>query len=144
MLTPLNIPSRKRSAPIPHHLLCYGLPRRFAILAMVCLPLATITQAGEPASAARDLQRLIPPDATVVLTVEDLRGQVHKLMASRLATEFLKLPAVKTWFDSEKYEQLETARPDRGAASGQAHRYSRPGSRRCRGDRLATACRRTI
>ncbi len=110
MLTPLNIPSRKRSAPTPHHLLCRGLTRWRAILVLVSLPLATIAEAGEPASAARELQRLIPPDASVVLTVEDLRGQVRELMASRLATEFLKLPAVKTWFDSEKYEQLETAR----------------------------------
>ena len=46
----------------------------------------------------------------MVLTVEDLRGQVRELLASRLAAEFPKLPTVKAWFDSEKYEQLETAR----------------------------------
>ena len=45
-----------------------------------------------------------------MLTVEDLRGQVRDLLASRLASDFLNLPAVKSWFDSEKYEQLETAR----------------------------------
>ena len=72
--------------------------------------LATAARAGEPVSPARELQKLIPPDASVVLTVEDLRGQVRELLASRLAAEFLKLPAVKAWFDSEKYEQLETAR----------------------------------
>ncbi len=81
-----------------------------AILGLVLIPLATTALAGESDSPARELQRLIPPDASVVLTVEDLRGQVRELMASRLASEFLKLPAVKTWFDSEKYEQLATAR----------------------------------
>jgi hypothetical protein len=56
------------------------------------------------------LLKLIPPDAGVVLTVDDLRGQVRELLASRLAAEFQKLPAVKAWFDSEKYEELERAR----------------------------------
>jgi hypothetical protein len=32
------------------------------------------------------------------------------LLASRLAHDFLKLPAVKAWFETEKYRQLETAR----------------------------------
>ena len=81
-----------------------------AILGLELLVLATAARAGEPVSPARELQKLIPPDASVVLTVEDLRGQVRELLASRLAAELQKLPAVKAWFDSEKYEQLETAR----------------------------------
>ena len=46
----------------------------------------------------------------MVLTVDDLRGQVRTLLGSRLADELQKVPVVKAWFDSEKYEQLETAR----------------------------------
>ena len=54
--------------------------------------------------------KLIPPDAGVVLTVDDLRGHTRDLLSSRLAGEFQKLPAVKAWFDSEKYQGLEDAR----------------------------------
>jgi hypothetical protein len=86
------------------------LPTWRAILGLGLILLATAAGADEPASPARELQKLIPPDASVVLTVEDLRGQVRELLASRLAAELQKLPTVKAWFDSEKYEQLETAR----------------------------------
>lgn len=86
------------------------LPTWRAILGLGLILLATAAGADEPASPARELQKLIPPDASVVLTVEDLRGQVRELLASRLAVELQKLPTVKAWFDSEKYEQLETAR----------------------------------
>ncbi len=85
-------------------------PKWRVILSLPFLLLAPITRAGEPVSPTRELQKLIPADASVVLTVEDLRGQVRDLLASRLASDFLNLPAVKSWFDSEKYEQLETAR----------------------------------
>jgi hypothetical protein len=54
--------------------------------------------------------KLIPADSSVVLTVDDLRGQVRDLLNSKLAAEFQKLPVVKAWLDSEKYEQLETSR----------------------------------
>ncbi len=85
-------------------------PKWRVILSLPFLLLVPITRAGEPVSPTRELQKLIPADASVVLTVEDLRGQVRELLASRLASDFLNLPAVKNWFDSEKYEQLETAR----------------------------------
>ena len=67
-------------------------------------------RAGEPVSPASELQKLIPPNASVVLTVDDLRGQVRELLDSRLAADLLKLPRVKAWFNSERYEQLGTAR----------------------------------
>ena len=46
----------------------------------------------------------------MVLTVDDLRGHTRDLLSSRFAGEFQKLPAVKAWFDSEKYQGLENAR----------------------------------
>jgi hypothetical protein len=56
------------------------------------------------------LLKLVPPDVAVVLTVDDLRGQVRELLTTPLAADFQKLPAVTRWFESEKYEQLATAR----------------------------------
>jgi len=105
MLSALNLLNLKDPAPARQ-----WLPSWRAILGLELILLATAARAGEPVSPARELQKLIPPDASVVLTVEDLRGQVRELLASRLAAEFPKLPTVKAWFDSEKYEQLETAR----------------------------------
>lgn len=67
-------------------------------------------QAQPPARGTRDLLKLIPPDAGLVLTVDDLRGHTRDLLSSRLAGEFQKLPAMKAWFDSEKYQGLEDAR----------------------------------
>jgi hypothetical protein len=66
--------------------------------------------AQPPARGTRDLLKLIPPDAGLVLTVDDLRGHTRDLLSSRLAGDFQKLPAVKAWFDSEKYQGLEDAR----------------------------------
>jgi hypothetical protein len=69
-----------------------------------------MARAEELRRATRDLVNLVPPDSGVVLTVDDLRGEVRELLSSRLADEFRKLPIVKAWLDSEKYEQLENAR----------------------------------
>ena len=105
MFSSLNLLNRKYPAPARQ-----WLPGWLAIVGLELILLATAARAGEPVSPARELQKLIPPDASVVLTVEDLRGQARELLASRLAAEFQKLPTVKAWFDSEKYEQLATAR----------------------------------
>jgi hypothetical protein len=75
------------------------------------LSLGRLAQAtSDPGSATKELLKLIPPDSGVVLTIDDLRGHVRNLMTSKLAIQFLQLPAAKAWFDSEKYEQLEAAR----------------------------------
>jgi hypothetical protein len=42
--------------------------------------------------------------------VDNLREQVRELLSSRLARDFVNLPTVKAWFDSEKFEQLQNAR----------------------------------
>jgi hypothetical protein len=69
-----------------------------------------IVLAAEPKRPTSELLELVPVDASVVLAVDDLRGQTHELLASPLVEEFLKLPAVKAWFRSEKYGELERAR----------------------------------
>jgi hypothetical protein len=46
----------------------------------------------------------------VVLTVEGLRDEVRAFSGSRLAAELRELPAVKAWFESEKYRQFERSR----------------------------------
>ncbi len=75
------------------------------------LPPVPAAPAAEAKPApARELHRLVPANASVVLTVEDLRGQVGALLRSPLARDLWELPAVKTWMGSEKYEQLETLR----------------------------------
>jgi hypothetical protein len=81
-----------------------------AAIALLALSCATTSLAQPPVRGTRELLKLVPSDAAVVLTVDDLRGQTKELLASRLAAEFEKLPAVRKWFDSEKYEQLENAR----------------------------------
>jgi len=105
LFTSRNLLNRKNPASV-----LPWLPGWRAIVGLELILLATAGRADEPISPARELQKLIPPDASVVLTVEDLRGQVRELLSSRLAADFQKLPAVKAWFDSEKYDQLETAR----------------------------------
>ncbi len=80
------------------------------LLLLLLLGSATVGQAQAPARGTRELLRLIPPDAGLVLTVDDLRGHTRDLVSSRFAGEFQKLPAVKAWFDSEKYQGLEDAR----------------------------------
>src|SRR5208337_5349285 len=99
--------SSASTLPVPYAPGCWRLPPTVAARRWPC-------GCGGPSSPRsprpRTMPTRIPPDASVVLTVEDLRGQVRQLLASRLAAEFQKLPTVKAWFASEKYEQLETAR----------------------------------
>ena len=90
MSSSANLAKQNLDTPASHF-----LPPWRVILPLQFLLLATITRAGEPVSPTRELQKLIPPDASVVLTVEDLRGQVRELLASRLASDFLNMPAVK-------------------------------------------------
>ena len=89
-----------------------GSPRHRlkTFIALAILGLPSVSRADEPARPTSSLLKLVPADASVVLTVDDLRGQTREFLASRLVEEFQKLPAVKAWFDSEKYEELEQAR----------------------------------
>ena len=85
-------------------------PIVLVILAVTAGVLVRGAAAQQPGRGTRELLKLIPPDSGVVLAVDDLRGQARELFSSKLAAEFQELPAVKAWFASEKYEQLETAR----------------------------------
>ena len=80
------------------------------LLALFLLGLASTGKADETTRATRDLLELVPSDARLILTIDDLRGQARTLLDSGLARQFQALPAVKAWFDSEKYSQLEAAR----------------------------------
>jgi hypothetical protein len=64
----------------------------------------------EPPPPADELLRLVPPDATVVLTIEGLRDRARTLSESRLASDVWRLPAVRTWLASEKYRRWEQSR----------------------------------
>ena len=64
-------------------------------------------RAADPPGAIDELLRLVPPDASLVVTLEGLRDQVRSLGGSRLIADLRQLPAVKSWFESEKYRHLE-------------------------------------
>jgi hypothetical protein len=80
----------------------------FVIVALLGIPRAL--PAEELPRVSRELLRLVPPRACVILTVDDLRGQVRELMASRFMADLQALPVVKAWFESEKYRELESSR----------------------------------
>jgi hypothetical protein len=71
------------------------------------LVLAFSAGADEPGQPAEELLRLVPPDATVVLTVEGLRDQMRARATSRLVEDLRRLPVVQSWLDSDKYRQFE-------------------------------------
>ncbi len=68
--------------------------------------------AFEPARAADELLRLVPADATVVVTLEGLRDQYRSLSVSRLVADLHRLPSVRAWLESEKYRHLERSCAD--------------------------------
>jgi hypothetical protein len=71
------------------------------------LVLASSAGADEPGQPAEGLLRLVPPEATVVLTVEGLRDHARTLATSRLVAELRRLPVVHSWLNSDKYRQFE-------------------------------------
>jgi len=85
------------------------LPQIGPVLTLLLAALASV-RAGESPTAGQELLRLVPPGASVVLTVDDLRGQVHDPMASKLIQEALELPSVKSWFQGEKYREFQESR----------------------------------
>ncbi len=104
-----------------------------------CLALAVASSWGRAGAAdspraADDLLRLVPPDATVVLTVESLRDQVRTIGASRLVADLRQLPAVRSWLESEKYRALAALVPrHRGPPGGETGRPARSVTGGCRG-----------
>src|SRR5262245_44455774 len=83
-------------------------PRLAASLAFVIAGTSSEwTIAAGPTEAVEDLLRLVPSDASLVLTIEDLRDHARSIGASRLAADLRRLPAVKSWLESDKYRRLE-------------------------------------
>ncbi len=87
-----------------------SLQRSFAAamaIVMTVAALAGAVRADQPSSAADELLRLVPPDATVVVTVEGLRDRAREILGSRLASDFRDLPAVRAWLASDKARELK-------------------------------------
>jgi hypothetical protein len=84
-----------------------GLLAVWVVAAFAAGPAAGQAADNRPTDA---LLRLLPADTTVVLTVDGMRDQARAFAASKLAADLLKLPAVKAWFESEKYQELERSR----------------------------------
>jgi hypothetical protein len=76
-------------------------------LALVIAGTSRETRAAETSTAADDLLRLVPPSASLVLTIEGLRDKVRTIGASRLIADLRQVPAVKSWLASEKFRHLE-------------------------------------
>jgi hypothetical protein len=66
-----------------------------------------LAEGADSPGPADELLRLVPPDATAVLTVEGLRDQVRQIGASRLVADLRDLPVVRVWHESEKYRNLK-------------------------------------
>jgi hypothetical protein len=83
-------------------------PWRVIPVAGVLLLIAASGAAAEPGERpTAALLRLVPPDAAVVVSVDGLRDQARAFLASKLAADLGKLPAVKAWLASDKFQQFE-------------------------------------
>ncbi len=74
----------------------------FGFLAFPALVLA--------AGSTESLLRLLPPDTSFTLSVDDLRGHYGTIVASPLARGIRELPAVQALLKSEQYEAFQQAR----------------------------------
>src|SRR5262245_46882920 len=83
---------------------------------LACWAVAAATARAE--GPADGLLRLVPPDAGVTLVVENLRGHVRQFLDSPLADGLGRLPAVRAWLGSDRFDQLRRSRRDIEAALG--------------------------
>ena len=86
-----------------------GIRSRAAIwcLALAIVSVGRLAEGADSPGPADDLLRLVPPDSTVVVTVEGLRDQARIIGESRLVADLRKLPVVRSWLDSEKALSLK-------------------------------------
>jgi hypothetical protein len=93
-----------------------------AVLATVWLvPIIFVSdaRANQPGPKPVDaLLSLVAPDSAVVVTIEGLRDKVRSLAGSRLAAEFQQLGVVRSWLESDKYQQFVQARAQIEAVLG--------------------------
>ena len=97
-----RLPGRVPDGRVPR-----GLFRRVLAVSGLVLVLAVSAGADDLARPAEDILRLVPPDATVVLTVEGLRDHARAMATSRLVSELRRLPVVQSWLDSDKYRRFQ-------------------------------------
>ena len=82
-----------------------------AAVAVVLLFFVTHASGADPVPRPADaLLRLVPADAAVVITVENLRDHANAFLKSRFAADLQQLPAVKEWLASEKFRHFENSR----------------------------------
>ena len=70
----------------------------------------TITLNARGVGPADGLFRLVPPDATATLAVEDLRDRTREFLASPVAQGFQQLPAFRAWIDAGRFARFAAAR----------------------------------
>ncbi len=90
----------------------YRLATALVVCGLISIACVSRSQARDSGRVAGGLLRLVPPDATVVATVEGLRDHVRAVTASRLASNFRRLPAARAWFQSDPYRQFERSCAD--------------------------------
>ena len=73
----------------------------------LALGLAATARGAGPADP---LFRLVPPDASLTLAVEDLRGHARDFLESPLSDGLRQLPAVRAWFASDRFQGFQRAR----------------------------------
>jgi hypothetical protein len=74
--------------------------------------------AAESPEAVDALLRLVPSDASLVVTIEGLRDHVRRIGASRLVADLRQLPAVKSLLEYEYYRHLERSSAEIEGALG--------------------------
>jgi hypothetical protein len=80
---------------------------RIAVIGLILAGQVGPAPGMQSAHSADELLRLVPPDATVVITLEGLRDVAQSARAARLLADLRDLPAVRRWLDSQKYQNLE-------------------------------------
>jgi hypothetical protein len=76
-------------------------------LALAIVSVGDLAEGADSPGPADDLLRLVPPDATVVVTVEGLRDHARIIGDSRLAVDLQRLPVVRSWLESERSRSLK-------------------------------------
>ena len=96
-----------RLAQYPGRTRLPGSPRRgFGRLGLIVgLPL--LVSLGMGAGPADPLFRLVPPESSVVLAVEDLRDGARRVEAAAITEDLKRLPLVATWLASDRVRRFQ-------------------------------------
>ena len=94
------------------------MSRSRPLAGLVGLLFVGLVGSARGAGPADELFRLVPPDAGVMLAVEDLSGHTRELLSSPFAERLGRLPAVRDWLASDRSRRLRHARREVEAALG--------------------------